>query len=57
MNYSEKEIADFITGPAYNAWWLMGNIEGWGGPYASVTDRQPEETGAENAEAYEVIGD
>ena len=32
MNYSEKEIADFITGPAYNAWWLMGNIEGWGGP-------------------------
>jgi len=30
--YSEKEIADFITGPAYNAWWLMGNIEGWGGP-------------------------
>ena len=28
----EKEIADFITGPAYNAWWLMGNIEGWGGP-------------------------
>jgi len=30
--YTEKEIADFITGPAYNAWWLMGNIEGWGGP-------------------------
>ena len=26
MNYSEKEIADFITGPAYNAWWLMGKI-------------------------------
>ncbi len=32
IGYSEKEIADFITGPAYNAWWLMGNIEGWGGP-------------------------
>ena len=30
--YTEKEITDFITGPAYNAWWLMGNIEGWGGP-------------------------
>jgi alpha-N-acetylglucosaminidase len=30
--FSEKEITDFITGPAYNAWWLMGNIEGWGGP-------------------------
>lgn len=32
IGYSEKEIVDFITGPAYNAWWLMGNIEGWGGP-------------------------
>lgn len=32
LNYSEKEIADFIPGPAYNAWWLMGNLEGWGGP-------------------------
>lgn len=32
IGYSETEIADFITGPAYNAWWLMGNIEGWGGP-------------------------
>ena len=32
LGYAEKEIADFLTGPAYNAWWLMGNIEGWGGP-------------------------
>lgn len=32
FGYTEQEIADFITGPAYNAWWLMGNIEGWGGP-------------------------
>ncbi|GAO43076.1 alpha-N-acetylglucosaminidase [Flavihumibacter petaseus] len=32
LGYSEKEISDFITGPAYNAWWLMGNIENWGGP-------------------------
>jgi alpha-N-acetylglucosaminidase len=32
LNYSDKEINDYITGPAYNAWWLMGNIQGWGGP-------------------------
>ena len=32
LGYTEEEIAAFITGPAYNAWWLMGNIEGWGGP-------------------------
>ena len=32
VGYSEKEINDFIVGPAYTAWWLMGNIEAWGGP-------------------------
>ena len=32
LGYTEAEIAAFITGPAYNAWWLMGNVEGWGGP-------------------------
>lgn len=32
LGYSEKETADFIAGPAYTAWWLMGNLEGWGGP-------------------------
>ena len=32
LGYTEEEIAKFICGPAYNAWWLMGNVEGWGGP-------------------------
>lgn len=32
LGYTGKEIGDYITGPAYNAWWLMGNIQGWGGP-------------------------
>ncbi len=32
LGYTEKEISDYITGPAYNAWWLMGNVQGWGGP-------------------------
>ncbi len=32
LNYSDKEISDFICGPGYQAWWLMGNLEGWGGP-------------------------
>lgn len=32
IGYADKEISDYITGPAYNAWWLMGNIQGWGGP-------------------------
>ncbi|GJM64371.1 alpha-N-acetylglucosaminidase [Persicobacter diffluens] len=29
--YSQKEILDFIPGPSYQAWWLMGNLEGFGG--------------------------
>lgn len=32
IGYSEQEIAGFIPGPAFTAWWLMGNLEGWGGP-------------------------
>ncbi|MFA6450958.1 MAG: alpha-N-acetylglucosaminidase [bacterium] len=32
MGFSEEEIFAFIPGPAYQAWWLMGNLEGWGGP-------------------------
>jgi alpha-N-acetylglucosaminidase len=40
IGYSEREILDFIPGPAYTAWWLMGNLEGWGGP---VTQRMIDE--------------
>ncbi len=32
LNYTDAEIKEFIAGPAYSAWWLMGNLEGWGGP-------------------------
>lgn len=31
IGFSDKEILDFIPGPAFTAWWLMGNLEGWGG--------------------------
>jgi alpha-N-acetylglucosaminidase len=36
FGYNDPEILQFIPGPAYTAWWLMGNLEGWGGP---VTQR------------------
>ena len=32
FGYSDAEILQFMPGPAYTAWWLMGNLEGWGGP-------------------------
>ena len=32
LNYSEDEIKNFIPGPAYMGWFLMGNLERMGGP-------------------------
>lgn len=32
LGYDRKEIDEFIAGPAFQAWWLMNNLEGWGGP-------------------------
>lgn len=32
VGFSNEEILEFIPGPAFNAWWLMGNMDGWGGP-------------------------
>lgn len=32
LGYSEQEISKFIAGPGFQAWWMMGNLEGWGGP-------------------------
>ncbi len=39
LGYNRQEIDDFLVGPAYTAWWLMGNIQKWGGPMpASMLD-------------------
>lgn len=32
LGYSKDEANQFIAGPAFQAWWLMNNLEGWGGP-------------------------
>lgn len=32
LGYTAEETARFIAGPAFQAWFLMGNLEGWGGP-------------------------
>ena len=41
LGYSEKEIIDFLPGAGYEAWWLMGNLEKFGGPVSQqFIDRQ-----------------
>lgn len=32
LGYTADEINRFVAGPAHQAWWLMNNLEGWGGP-------------------------
>lgn len=32
LGYNHDEINEFICGPGFFAWWLMNNLEGWGGP-------------------------
>lgn len=32
LGYTTDEINEFISGPAFMAWWQMNNLEGWGGP-------------------------
>ena len=32
LGYPEERITRFVAGPGFQAWWLMNNLEGWGGP-------------------------
>jgi alpha-N-acetylglucosaminidase len=32
MGFTDKELDNFFTGPAYFSWLWMGNIDKWGGP-------------------------
>ncbi|PTS93332.1 alpha-N-acetylglucosaminidase [Pedobacter sp. HMWF019] len=43
IGYTDQETKEFIAGPAFGAWWLMGNLEGWGGPVSQeLIDQQAE---------------
>lgn len=32
LGFSDDDLKDFFTGPAYFAWFWMGNMDAWGGP-------------------------
>lgn len=32
LGYTPEEARRFVAGPGFTAWWLMGNLESWGGP-------------------------
>ena len=35
LNFSIEDIRNFLPGPGFEAWWLMQNLEGWGGPISN----------------------
>ncbi|AQX04825.1 alpha-N-acetylglucosaminidase [Elizabethkingia meningoseptica] len=43
LGYTDAEAKAFIPGPAFTAWWLMGNLEGWGGPVSMEMMKQQAE--------------
>lgn len=45
LGYSKAEINDFVAGPAFQGWWLMNNLEGWGGPNPDSWYEQQEALG------------
>lgn len=43
LGFDKEQTDDFIAGPAHQAWWLMNNLEAWGGPNpADWYDKQSE---------------
>ena len=42
LGYTKAEANAFIAGPAFQAWWLMNNLEGWGGPNSDAWYSQRE---------------
>lgn len=32
LGYNPDEVNRFVSGSGFQAWWLMNNLEGWGGP-------------------------
>lgn len=43
LGYTEEETLKYIAHPAFTAWWLMGNLEGWGGPVSQEVIEQQKE--------------
>jgi len=56
MGFTEKETADFIPGPAFTGWWLMGNLEGWGGVMSPTMIHQQAALGKKIIERMGLMG-
>lgn len=45
LGYDKDEVNGFVAGTGFQAWWLMNNLEGWGGPLTDNWYRHSERLG------------
>ena len=45
LGYSKEDVNKYVAGSGFQAWWLMNNLEGWGGPLSDNWYRHSEPLG------------
>ncbi len=56
LGYTADEAKDFVCGYCYKAWWLMGNLEGYGGPVGDTWIFDTLQIARENQRYLTVMG-
>ena len=56
FGYTLEEAKQFVCGYAWKAWWLMGNLEGYGGPVSDVWIKDTVEMARVNQRYMTVMG-
>ncbi|MCM1293408.1 MAG: alpha-N-acetylglucosaminidase [Bacteroides sp.] len=56
LGYDEQSVGEFVAGPGFRAWWLMNNLEGWGGPNSVESYERDIELGRRIVDRMEEYG-
>ena len=56
LNLSNEDIKKFISGPSYLPWFMMGNLDGFGGPLPDIWFEEQEELQKKILERQRALG-
>lgn len=56
LGYNTDQAKDYVCGYCYKAWWLMGNLEGYGGPVSDAWVKDTLEMARVNQRYMTVMG-
>lgn len=56
FGYDIDDAKAFVCGPSYKAWWLMGNLEGYGGPVSDEWIKDTVQMARVNQRRMHVLG-